>query len=165
MSSDPANKHKHQQVKHVRFICCGDYHSACLADPGTLYTWGNGLCIGRESKDLHSNQNLSNKKNKHGNVDTVVNDSCEPDILPFFSGTRHRVHQLCSGENHLIARSGAELFSWGVNHHGQLGDGTCQNQLEPVRIALKPLTNELELVNSDIRSGGRHNVLLYKGEM
>lgn len=162
MSSGSSNKHKPQQIKYVRFICCGEYHSACLADPGTLYTWGNGHCIGRVSKDPSpANQVSSNKKTKI----EIINDSCDPDILPLFSGTRHRVQQICSGENHMIARSGSELFSWGINHHGQLGDGTVTSHLEPVKLAMKPLTNELELVNSEIRSGGRHNVLLYKGEL
>ena len=40
-----------RQLKHVRMICCGDYHSACLVEPGCVYTWGRGLVLGRDSHD------------------------------------------------------------------------------------------------------------------
>jgi len=171
-----------QQLKYVRSICCGDYHSVCLADPGTVYTWGSGQCLGRLSLDAPSapapptkQQLSSSARSKGGSSSRVptdnslsLNDSCEPDSLPFFSAGRHRVQQICSGENHVIARSGSELFAWGLNQHGQLGDGSTTDRLQPVLVHLPlnlTLTNELELLHAEIVSGGRHNVLLYKGQM
>jgi len=158
-----------QQLKYVRVICCGDYHSVCLADPGTVYTWGSGQCLGRLSIDaLTTNQSSSAKLKGSSRVhhtDISLNDSCEPDVVAFFSMGRHRVQQICSGENHVIARSGCDLFAWGLNDHGQLGDGSTIDRLQPVQINLPPLNNELELLHAEIASGGRHNVLLYKGQM
>ena len=155
-----------QQLKYVRAICCGDFHSVCLADPGTVYTWGNGQCLGRPSLDAPvPNQSTLKSKGGKARTDISMNDSCEPDMLPFFSVGRHRVQQICSGENHIIVRSGCELFAWGLNHHGQLGDGTTTDRMQPVKIDLPPLSNELELLHAEIASGGRHNVLLYRGQM
>ena len=172
-------QHGQQQLlKYVRAICCGDYHSVCLADPGTVYTWGSGLCLGRRSLDAppppppvaSSSAAKSSKggSNNSSSSSISLNDSCEPDVLPFFSAGRHRVQQICAGENHVIARSGGDLFSWGLNQHGQLGDGSTIDRLQPVLIDLPlslTLTNELELLHAEIASGGRHNVLLYKGQM
>lgn len=184
--------HHHQQqqlLKYVRSICCGDYHSVCLADPGTLYTWGSGQCLGRLSLDgppplpasAASSSMKTNQKSKGGSSSSRVHtdttttcsisqndDSCEPDVLPFFTTGRHRVQQVCSGENHVIARSGCHLFAWGLNQHGQLGDGSTTDRLQPVLVDLPlslSLNNELELLHAEIASGGRHNVLLYKGQM
>jgi alpha-tubulin suppressor-like RCC1 family protein len=44
-----------RQLKHVRSICAGDHHSACLVEPGFVYTWGRGQVLGRESVDPNPN--------------------------------------------------------------------------------------------------------------
>jgi len=85
--------------KNVRVISCGSYHSACLADPGILYTWGARECLGRMSDS----------------------DSSTARTLPFFN--KRRVQLMVCGDAHVTVRSGADFYSWGVNTHGQLGSG------------------------------------------
>jgi hypothetical protein len=46
----------------------------------------------------------------------------------------------------------------------QLGNGTVENSSTPVSVLMRPLT-ETEANTSELVSGGRHNVLLVKGEM
>jgi alpha-tubulin suppressor-like RCC1 family protein len=44
--------------------------------------------------------------------------------------------QLSAGSNHVCARtSGQELYCWGSNSNGQLGDGTTTNRSTPVAVA------------------------------
>ena len=115
-------------------------------------------------------------------------DSSQPDIVAFFQ--RRRVQHICSGQGHIIARSGPDLFAWGDNAFGQvgltcifvsawldifsahlyllimfqLGDGTTANSILPVKVLMRPL-GETEALTAELVSGGRHNVLLCKGEM
>ena len=61
-----------RQLKHVRSICCGDYHSACLVEPGCVYTWGCGRALGRESTDPPG---LTTGTARRGSVASVVSQS------------------------------------------------------------------------------------------
>lgn len=198
-----------RQLKHVRIICCGDYHSACLVEPGFVYTWGSGPVLGRTSRDpphlfpaaFANNQagtpvrrsSLASVMSvgSHGDLYLGENgtpgrggrartlsmqftssfpqagtvpewDSSQPEIVAFFG--RRRIQHVCSGQGHLIVRTGADLFAWGNNKHGQLGDGTTESSAVPVKVLMRPL-GETEAGTSELVSGGRHNVLLCKGEM
>lgn len=146
-----------RQLKHVRMICCGDYHSACLVEPGFVYTWGRGQVIGRESRDppppvsatsatpvrrgslmsVASQGSLpsyvgrarASSMQLHADLAAALagagaeGDSCQPEVVSYFH--RRRVQHICSGEGHLIARSGSELFAWGDNRHGQVSFHAC----------------------------------------
>lgn len=46
----------------------------------------------------------------------------------------------------------------------QLGDGTTVNSIFPVKVLMRPL-GETEALTAELVSGGRHNVLLCKGEV
>jgi hypothetical protein len=132
-----------RQLKHVRMICCGDYHSACLVEPGSVYTWGRGQVLGRESHDPPTapsqarRGSLASVTSQDGYGDGSVlrstrarsasvqmqqgleeADSSQPEVVAFFS--RRRVQHICAGEGHLMARSGADIFAWGDNKHGQV---------------------------------------------
>jgi alpha-tubulin suppressor-like RCC1 family protein len=88
--------------KNVRIISCGAYHSACLADPGILHTWGARECLGRRTDS----------------------DCCQPQTIPFFQ--KKRVQLLVCGDIHVTVRAGSNFYSWGLNTHGQLGIGGDQ---------------------------------------
>jgi len=45
-------------------------------------------------------------------------DSSQPDIVAFFQ--RRRVQHICSGQGHIIARSGPDIYAWGDNSFGQV---------------------------------------------
>jgi alpha-tubulin suppressor-like RCC1 family protein len=50
-------------------------------------------------------------------------DSCVPKRVPFFNA--RRVQQVVCGARHTTVKSGAELFAWGYNENGQLGNAFC----------------------------------------
>lgn len=142
-----------RSLKHVKMICCGDYHSAVLVEPGCVYTWGRGKVLGRASKDPYhlvypggqqvspmrrgslasvasSNSFGGTFRNRANSVQLSVppvvfdedgpqeNDSSQPDIVAFFQ--RRRVQYICSGQDHILARAGADLYAWGDNSFGQV---------------------------------------------
>lgn len=239
-------------LKHVVQISCGAYHSACVADPGTLYTWGRKECLGREAADSFIADNIipgggstvhggsvhggGSVRNGGGSIALArpklpgysdepgrgldPGDSCEPGVLPFFKGKR--VQFAACGESHITVKCWADLYSWGLNGHGQLGNGTTTPSLTPVLVLLtkvkkvgqkagtpkggpppppkpKPpapgapvsavpppapkahssnppppppprdhshsMFSEGDMLHSDLLTGGRHMMLLIKGEM
>lgn len=153
-----------RQLKHVRMICCGDYHSACLVEPGFVYTWGSGAVLGRVSQDpphlfpAAFTQASPVRRSSIASVMSVCSnggdlyldgngmlgrggrartmsmqfqgcfppsssssaewDSSQPEIVSFFN--RRRIQHICSGQGHLIVRTGPDLFAWGNNKHGQV---------------------------------------------
>ncbi|MEQ9257464.1 MAG: hypothetical protein RIG84_00045 [Roseovarius sp.] len=59
------------------------------------------------------------------------------------------IGRIVAGENHTCAfdSSRAKVFCWGANFKGQLGDGTTQNSLVPVRV------KRIDLLNSTLDGG------------
>lgn len=136
-------------IRHVTQISCGSYHSACIADPGILYTWGCGECIGRDenlnvSIPIHStttntvsnpNDFFTRRKSiskvlTHFDQQKKVFDSCIPALIPFFK--KKKVHVLCCGESHTTVISGSDCFAWGTNNYGQLGKNLTDEYFCPV---------------------------------
>jgi hypothetical protein len=52
-------------------------------------------------------------------------------VLP---GLESGVTAISAGSGHVCAIKGGELFCWGVNRHGQLGDGTRGDSADPVAV-------------------------------
>lgn len=48
----------------------------------------------------------------------------------------HGGRQIAAGSGHILAlKSDGTVWAWGSNAHGELGDGTNENSLEPVQVA------------------------------
>jgi alpha-tubulin suppressor-like RCC1 family protein len=148
LSSDDIRTHSAEtgiSLKHVVQISCGAYHTACIADPGLLYTWGRRECLGRivevtvpadgpvSSKNARNGVNGGAASTKGSTrteqihlaskaVGLFAGDSCEPDQLPFFKGKR--IQFVCCGESHITVKCYTELYAWGLNGYGQLGEYT-----------------------------------------
>lgn len=113
--------------RNIKQISCGAYHSACIADPGYLYTWGAGACLGRVQRDFdqENRKNMAQAKGAKitmtGRKDASMTcpDCSEPTVPPYFS--KRRVQYVLCGDAHVIVRSNCEFFSWGRNAQGQLG--------------------------------------------
>ena len=90
----------HFQLKNIKSIGCGMFHSACLSDAGTVYTWGSSDCRGREDEN--------------------PTDSSEPVVVALLK--KKRVTQLVCGESHVLVAISGVLMSWGNNSHGQIGE-------------------------------------------
>ena len=110
-------------MKNVNMISCGGYHSACICDPGSLYTWGAGDCLGRTLAPSLSSSSSSLK----------YPDCSVPGIVTYFSSNlqgRMLVPFVVCGDSHVTVKcagtmrnvkSGVELYAWGNNTYGQLG--------------------------------------------
>jgi alpha-tubulin suppressor-like RCC1 family protein len=83
-------------------VGCGEFHSFALKTTGTLYAWGNNptgqLGIGTNGPD------------------TDVN-------TPTQVGTQNKWENVGGGRGHTVGISRAELYTWGRNLNGQLGNG------------------------------------------
>ena len=104
-------------LKNVKHVSCGAYSSACIADPGLLYTWGAGHCLGR-LRSSGSNGVKGTSGIGKGSA-LYEEDACQPEIPAFF--LKRRVQGVLSGENYVIVKSGPDLWAWGKNSLGQLG--------------------------------------------
>lgn len=111
------------KVRHVKMISCGSYHSACIADPGIIFTWGSWQCLGKEPD---SHLLLGARKNSPRSYDLALVkqlDGCEPEVIAFFA--KRRVQFIICGESHTTVKSYSDLYSWGDNSQGQLGSIIC----------------------------------------
>uniref|UniRef100_A0A182IU73 HECT-type E3 ubiquitin transferase n=1 Tax=Anopheles atroparvus TaxID=41427 RepID=A0A182IU73_ANOAO len=87
----------------VTKVECGSQFSVALTRSGAVYTWGKG--------DYH--------RLGHGNTDHVR----RPKKVAALQGKK--IISIATGSLHCVACSdGGEVFTWGDNDEGQLGDGT-----------------------------------------
>jgi alpha-tubulin suppressor-like RCC1 family protein len=93
----------------VTLIAAGVLHSAAITTDGDLYIWG---------------------KNSDGQLGLgTTEDQLTPAKVPGISGA----NAIACGWGYTIADkfNSADLLSWGVNNHGQLGDGTTTSRYSP----------------------------------
>ncbi len=91
------------------------YNSLAVDPDGYLYTWGYGLY--------------------GANGDGTTNMRMEPKIV-IVNGYPVAVSQASAGSQHdcAVNSDGTALLCWGLNNHGQLGDGTKTDRTTPVSI-------------------------------
>ncbi len=100
----------------VAKVRCGGQFSVAVCANGAVYTWGKGdhhrLGHGAASSDEHVRY---------------------PRVIEHLLG--RRVTDVAVGISHAIALTDAkEIFAWGLNDHGQLGDSNDSTVASPVRI-------------------------------
>ena len=121
----------------VTHVAAGHAHSAAVTEDGQMHTWGNGICgsLG------------------HGSQDIVH----EPKLVEALQG--HTVTAIACGDFHTLAISGSttEVWAWGANQHGQLGNGSRDDSNVP--IAVKKLKGVYR-----IAAGAAHSVAAVLGE-
>jgi alpha-tubulin suppressor-like RCC1 family protein len=96
-------------------IAAGQYHSLAVSSTGTVYAWGyNGY--GQLGNGTTVNSNLPGAVSlPAGEVATSVG----------------------AGDNHsLVVTSAGDLYAWGRNTYGQLGNGTTTDSSLPVQVQL-----------------------------
>ena len=93
-------------------ISAGGIHAAALAADGSVWTWGG------------------NNAGQLGYPTPGAQYSTVPHQVPGVSG----VKQVSAGGEFTVAlRSNGEVWTWGRNDHGQLGDGTHTDRTTPAR--------------------------------
>eukprot|EP01124_Arcella_intermedia_P023551 TRINITY_DN3761_c0_g1_i2.p1 TRINITY_DN3761_c0_g1~~TRINITY_DN3761_c0_g1_i2.p1 ORF type:complete len:335 (+),score=73.84 TRINITY_DN3761_c0_g1_i2:82-1086(+) len=98
--------------KEVVQIACGGYHSLALLSDGSLYAWGHNLFgqLGVGCTSLYA---------------------VEPTQV---KGIPDKILQMKCGTYHSMVMTDNELYCWGNNKHGQLGDGTFKDLVIPTKI-------------------------------
>ena len=109
----------------VKYVSLGHNHSSAITENGDLYMWGNNHCgqLGNGTKGLSETVYLPAE--------------------PIMSN----IKQVSLGEYHsgAITEDG-DLYMWGSNHFGELGDGTNEDKLTPTKITtITDKIKELEL--------------------
>ena len=124
----------------IRTASSGDAHNLALTTDGKLYAWGDNIY------------------GKLGD-DTLVARSY-PDFVhgPGNTGVLEYVAHAACGLNHNLAvRRNGELWAWGYNASGKLGDGTESTQKTPVRVHGLDDVGFLENI-AYVAAGNRHSL-------
>ncbi|MCF7808221.1 MAG: choice-of-anchor D domain-containing protein [Candidatus Marinimicrobia bacterium] len=104
--------------KTVEAIAAGFYHSIALASDNTLYTWGD---------------------NSVGQLgDGTTSSSLVPIAVTMDGALAGKaIVAIAAGLNYSLVLTGSgEVFAWGTNDKGQLGNGTSSNSSVPVAVTM-----------------------------
>jgi alpha-tubulin suppressor-like RCC1 family protein len=110
-------------------ISCGFLHSMALTDCGHVYSWGYNNCgqLGIEYTEYYHNlfktKSFEIKEPKIVNIKTENNDSVF--ITKISCGSHHSL---------LLSKDG-NIYSFGYNKFGQIGNNNLRNQLIPQKIS------------------------------
>ena len=112
-------------------ISAGSAHTCAVTDTGELYCWGN---------------------NRHGQLgDGTTEHRVSPTQVPNLA---EAITTVTAGDSHTCALSAAgNLFCWGINRFGQLGDGTTISRTVPIQV---PLTRTVQ----SVAAAGSHTCAL-----
>lgn len=122
-------------------LVTSSFFSAAIKSNGTAWAWGSNSF--GQLGDNSTTERLS---------PTQVKDTPG---TSFISG----IDEVAAGYFFTAAREGGDLWAWGRNDYGQLGDNTTNNRLTPVRVKDTPGTGYITSI-SVIRAGYHHTVAL-----
>ncbi len=107
-------------------ISCGQYHSMALSDKGCVYSWGNNKC------------------GQLGFTNIVVSNT--PKLIELFDETngKHFFEEISCGQNYslLLSREG-DIYGFGSNNFGQLGNNNMENHFTPTKIMIQKIFTEI----------------------
>ena len=96
----------------VQHISVGGAFTCAAVGPGSVYCWGNNI---------------------YGQIGTG-NGIASVDPLPIRGLPGTPIDALSAGRGHACVLTQGDLWCWGLNQYGQLGDGTLKNSHEAVRV-------------------------------
>jgi alpha-tubulin suppressor-like RCC1 family protein len=123
---------KLEQQETMIEISAGGWHSLALSNLGFVYAWG-----------YNKDGRLGNYKNINQNV---------PKKIKFHHLKKsERIVKIKAGFYHNIAMTSlGNLYAWGSNEHGQIGDGTTLNRNHPVKVKLNGMDDSEYVVSFDV---------------
>eukprot|EP01125_Pyxidicula_operculata_P018026 TRINITY_DN637_c2_g1_i3.p1 TRINITY_DN637_c2_g1~~TRINITY_DN637_c2_g1_i3.p1 ORF type:complete len:401 (-),score=46.61 TRINITY_DN637_c2_g1_i3:37-1239(-) len=92
----------------IKTISCGSFHSFALQENGKLFGWGANA-LGQLGDGTNRNVNTP----KH--IPVPSNDGEESEKCQY-------LEIACGGSHSLVLTKDGEMYSWGYNKHGQLGN-------------------------------------------
>lgn len=100
-------------INDIVAVEAGSEHSIALRRDGTVWTWGN------------------NEYGQLGNGETT-NANNTPEIVLGLTG----IMEIAAGNNHTLAlkQDRTNIWAWGSNEYGQLGDGGREMKLRPIQV-------------------------------
>jgi len=115
-------------------IDCEQYGSTALTDTGNIYTWGSAIS-GQLGDGTSENRN-----------------DPTPGLIKVEGVTFSKID---NGFCHTLALSSeGQIYSWGCNDNGQLGDGTTYNEYKPQLISVSGVSF------TEIACGSRHSLAI-----
>ncbi|MCL2456612.1 MAG: hypothetical protein FWD19_03595, partial [Defluviitaleaceae bacterium] len=128
-------------LSNIEAIAAGANHTVVCDGDGNVWTWG---------------------RNSHGQLGdgSLNNIRTLPEQIEITTSAAIFITDVSAGNNHTIALdSDRNVWAWGNNINGQIGDNTTANQrTTPVRVLG---SNGLPFINvTAIAAGGDHNVIL-----
>ena len=141
-------------MDNVKSVSLGYEHSAAITDDGSLYVWGRNCAVISNDTDSDSDVNSNDDADSIDDVDSNdnkdSNDNADADeeadskvcntpvkIMDNvkFVSLGSNLNASSEADNHSAAvTENGELFMWGCNSSGQLGDGTHESKSVPVKI-------------------------------
>ena len=115
-------------------LSSGGSHNFAINTDGELYAWG-----------ANDRGQLGDGTSENKNTPTrigITTENCPSNWVKVAAGYAHS----------LAINADGELYAWGGNYHGQLGDGKNANKNSPVRIGAS--TNNTNW--SEVIAGGSH---------
>jgi alpha-tubulin suppressor-like RCC1 family protein len=99
-------------------VSAGRYHTLAVTTDGRLYSWGSN-----EFGQLSGNASI---------------ERSSPQLVSLPTSARHQAWaQVSAGAAHSFAlTTDGQLYTWGLNLDGQLGDGSTKRRLYPVSVAM-----------------------------
>ncbi len=158
----------------------GSYWGVCGVTPeGGVYCWGSGTELEPGQMQLVGVQQVVGGQmhfcaltqaggvkcwgyNHNGQLGFGIADNDSYDAVDV-TGLQSGVTALAAGEFHTCAVRTGEVWCWGDNHFGQLGDGTEEDRSQPVRVAGLPagVTGIASLGNSTCAITSQGGVLCW----
>ena len=117
-------------------IVAGSYHSMTLGSDGKLYLWG-----GNSYGQVGDGTTINRK------VPVALN--FPPGVTSFSSFSDGYAHSIALGND-------GNVYNWGFNGYGELGDGTTNSQSTPLKVNFSNVTGSF----TKVFAGAFHNFVL-----
>ena len=133
----------------VAMVSCGHNFTACVTNVGEIWTWGEGgsgqLGIGKILTKCNTPQ-------------LACGIELTEDNLGFSSVTCGWGHCMA------VSQTTGQLYTWGLNSHGQLGLGDIQKRTVPTLVTVNQLNNktgmEEKVLFEDCSAGDNNSIAL-----